>query len=231
LASEAWCLHSLCRSSSIDHWVENVHEDECFRTELPGDYHVFSIPQRLTAHPRYTGEGVTICFIDSGFYFHPDLCEPENRIVKAFDIHKPDSAYDGLQLNPQNWHGTMTSVVGASNGWLSGGQTHHPFPIIFTPLVDYKAANIRFQCHQEAIENIAASGGFNAWQQPGVYLQPIQNDLWEITIPLPEPGVYPYKFLIDNTYWQADTRNLYRSPDGLGGFNSLLIIEQEYSRH
>ena len=30
-------------------------------------------PLRLNAHPDYSGEGVTICFIDSGFFLHPDF--------------------------------------------------------------------------------------------------------------------------------------------------------------
>lgn len=35
---------------------------------------------RLHADPRFTGQGVTIALIDSGFYPHPDLIQPHNRI-------------------------------------------------------------------------------------------------------------------------------------------------------
>ena len=41
---------------------------------------------RLDADPRFTGKGVTICFIDSGFYPHPDLAAHKNRIRKIVDI-------------------------------------------------------------------------------------------------------------------------------------------------
>lgn len=37
-------------------------------------------PLRMRADPRYTGKGVTVAVLDSGFYPHPDLTEPVNRI-------------------------------------------------------------------------------------------------------------------------------------------------------
>lgn len=37
-------------------------------------------PLRLHADPRFTGKGVTIALIDSSFYPHPDLTQPQNRI-------------------------------------------------------------------------------------------------------------------------------------------------------
>jgi len=77
---------------------------------------------RLDADERFSGRGITIAFLDSGFYAHPDLTDPVDRIVayhsifadsddRAF-LHKPDVA---------SWHGMMTSVVAAGNGHLSNG--------------------------------------------------------------------------------------------------------------
>lgn len=43
--------------------------------------HVLSTPLRLDAVQRYTGKGVTIAFLDSGFYPHPDLTKPVDRII------------------------------------------------------------------------------------------------------------------------------------------------------
>lgn len=87
-------------------------------TEING-YKILPIPTRLMAHPHYTGKGVTICFIDSGFYSHPDL---EGRIFAALDI--PNGNPINLQTSKAEssaWHGTMTSVVCAGDGKLSGG--------------------------------------------------------------------------------------------------------------
>ena len=43
--------------------------------------HVLSTPLRLDADERFTGRGVTIAFLDSGFYPHVDLTTPKNRIL------------------------------------------------------------------------------------------------------------------------------------------------------
>lgn len=473
---------------------------------MPGDYQILSIPERLNSHPSYTGHGVTICMIDSGFYPHPDLCQPENRVLKVFDIHHPDKEIDWSVPHPQSWHGTMTSVVCAGNGYLSGGhycslapdtklvlikvmdekgaitgeaitkaldwvnenhqqygirivnlsvsddfatsykesavdraieklvlsginvvtaagntqgdtlkapansphaitvgglddhdslhplthslyhstygetadrtfkpeliapaiwipapilpnsaeqkeaaalwkihsatqehkkaiaanllphtqlpqslilqplavlektvqdrieatkyisanyqhsdgtsfaapivcsiiaqmleanpklspsdvrdillrtarplpnlpeerqgfgvvhplsavyhaeEVHHYFPILFNPIIDYQKREVRFQFHQEGTAEAAMAGDFSQWALPGITLQTNNDktDLLEVILPLPTNGDYGYKFLINHEHWQADTRNLYRVPDGYGGFNSLLMVE------
>lgn len=83
---------------------------------------VFPTPLRLNADSRFTGKGVTVCIIDSGFYPHPDLVRPRNRILAAVDIPAGETASD-LSASPTDdeWHGTMTSVVCAGNGFLSNG--------------------------------------------------------------------------------------------------------------
>lgn len=87
-----------------------------FPVKSADDFVIIPTPIRVDAHPRYTGKGVTICFIDSGFYLHPDLTASRNRIKKIIDItgsKKPD--LDAA------WHGTMTTVVCAGDGYLSNG--------------------------------------------------------------------------------------------------------------
>src|SRR6266849_9982416 len=41
---------------------------------------VLPTPLRMDADERFTGRGVTIAFLDSGFYAHSDLTTPRNRI-------------------------------------------------------------------------------------------------------------------------------------------------------
>jgi serine protease AprX len=76
----------------------------------------------MNADQNFTGKGVTICFIDSGFYLHPDMTKPKNRILDIKDIATPirEKSYFTRPHN-QSWHGTMTSVVCAGNGYLSEG--------------------------------------------------------------------------------------------------------------
>jgi serine protease AprX len=82
--------------------------------------HVLSTPLRLGADERFTGRGVTIAFLDSGFYPHPDLVTPTNRVLAYHSIVDGDpTKFD--EPDVASWHGMMTSVVAAGNGALSNG--------------------------------------------------------------------------------------------------------------
>lgn len=93
------------------------------------------LPTRLRLHadPRFSGKGITIALVDAGFYPHPDLVRPRNRIrVWADATHDPVSVFHFDPEEAPNWpgwdsgqdwqwHGTMTSTVAAGNGFLSHG--------------------------------------------------------------------------------------------------------------
>ena len=80
------------------------------------------VPVRMDADERYTGRGVTIAFLDSGFYAHKDLTEPVNRIVGYHNIFARGDDRSALEKSDvASWHGMMTSVVAAGNGHLSDG--------------------------------------------------------------------------------------------------------------
>ena len=86
-----------------------------------GSY-VLSTPLRLDAVERFTGKGVTIAFLDSGFYPHTDLTAPHNRIIGYRNMTETDGYYQSLfEPDAASWHGMMTSVVAAGNGGLSNG--------------------------------------------------------------------------------------------------------------
>ena len=86
-------LDGIC-SRCIDYYhVEVVREQRIlpeigphFPVKSGDDFIILPTPLRVDAHPRFTGKGVTICFIDSGFYPHPDLVAHKNRIKKIIDI-------------------------------------------------------------------------------------------------------------------------------------------------
>jgi len=83
---------------------------------------VLSTPLRLDADPRFTGRGVTIAFLDSGFYPHVDLTTPNNRILAYRNLTDKDGGLESLfQPDVASWHGMMTSVVATGNGSLSNG--------------------------------------------------------------------------------------------------------------
>lgn len=86
-----------------------------------GSY-VLSTPLRLDSDERFTGKGVTIAFLDSGFYPHEDLTKPTNRILGYRSLIHPEGDLNSLfQSDVASWHGMMTSVVAAGNGRMSNG--------------------------------------------------------------------------------------------------------------
>ncbi|MDK3161982.1 S8 family serine peptidase [Kamptonema cortianum] len=87
-----------------------------------GARRVLSLHERTGASAAFTGRGVTIAFIDSGFYPHPDL---DDRVLAHVDA--TDTAIRlGTRFSRGNresyvWHGQMTSVIAAGSGRQSGG--------------------------------------------------------------------------------------------------------------
>ena len=80
------------------------------------------LPVRMDGDERYTGRGVTIAFLDSGFYAHKDLTQPDNRILAYHSIFAIEDHPSYLEKpDVASWHGMMTSVVAAGNGHLSDG--------------------------------------------------------------------------------------------------------------
>lgn len=79
-----------------------------------------SIPTRMRSESHYSGKGVCIAMIDSGFVTHPDLTKPENRIVRYYDaVKKEEDALPPEKPEFYSWHGTMTACTAAGNGFLS----------------------------------------------------------------------------------------------------------------
>ncbi len=120
-APEAAGLKRVCKRCArlFESGKDSILKDAALKKD---GSHVLSTPLRLDAVTEYTGKGVTIAFLDSGFYPHPDLTKPVNRIIGYRSLLHPEG--DDSQLyepDVASWHGMMTSVVAAGNGWLSNG--------------------------------------------------------------------------------------------------------------
>src|SRR5882672_9764982 len=95
-----------------------LHEHQ----HAPNRFAVIPTLTRLDADPNYTGKGVTIAFLDSGFYPHPDLVDPVNRLLVYKDLCDVNASLDvNAGGESWQWHGTQTSVVAAGSGRLSDG--------------------------------------------------------------------------------------------------------------
>lgn len=96
------------------------HLSHCFPIYTEKDYEVIPTSLRLNASMRYTGKGVTIAFIDSGFYPHPDITQPQNRVLKYLNVAEPEKD-DFAVSHSSSWHGMQTSLSAAGNGFMSKG--------------------------------------------------------------------------------------------------------------
>jgi len=108
-------------------------------------------PLRMHAHPHYTGRGITLAMVDAGFYPHPDLTRPRNRIRAWADASAPrvvsrrfrpdrQPRWPGWdEAAPWQWHGMMTSASAAGNGRLSHGLYRGVAPDVELVLVQVRA--------------------------------------------------------------------------------------------
>jgi serine protease AprX len=129
-SNPAWAEQDGICSRCIDHYITEIIMQQkilpevgpYFPVKSADDFIILPTPVRVNANPKYTGRGITICFIDSGFYLHPDLIKNKNRIKNIVDITNTRAAAEYfLQPHSNAWHGTMTSVVCAGDGYLSNG--------------------------------------------------------------------------------------------------------------
>ena len=108
--------------------IQQVDQNRAIEHEHPHVQNRFAvIPtyKRLDADPRFTGRGVTIALLDSGFYPHKDLVEPLGRVKAFYDVTGEVNSFQSVEsAEPWMWHGTQTSVVAAGSGALSDGIYH-----------------------------------------------------------------------------------------------------------
>ncbi|MGA1708879.1 MAG: hypothetical protein ACO4CI_09350, partial [Phycisphaerales bacterium] len=87
---------------------------------------------------------------------------------------------------------------------------------------------VRFE-GEAGVEAVAIAGDFNHWSPTATPMRRL-GSLWIAELELPD-GVHGYKFVARGGYgslrWLADPRNDRRTPDGHGGFNSLLLLGSE----
>jgi serine protease AprX len=116
------------------HEALHQHIQQVWPLDAEAAFGAIPTPLRLHADPRFTGRGVTIAMVDVGFYPHPDLTQPANRIRAWVDATAPDgphALFFGPDEQPvwpgwdarheRQWHGTMTATAAAGNGHRSHG--------------------------------------------------------------------------------------------------------------
>lgn len=100
-----------------------------------------------------------------------------------------------------------------------------PFAQLLSPQVKYTEGKIAFKLRCQDASVVAVSGSFNNWEEKQYLMEHMRNGIWHVEIPIPSPGEYQYKFLIDEA-WVSDFNNPFRVPDGFNDWNSVLRIEE-----
>ena len=77
------------------------------------------------------------------------------------------------------------------------------------------------------VKQVNLFGQFNSWDRGSLPMNKDNNEVYRISIPL-DPGRYEYKFFVDGKEL-IDPQNPVKVPNGLGDYNSVLIIEPEKS--
>ncbi|MGJ7045060.1 S8 family peptidase [Thermoanaerobacterium thermosulfurigenes] len=113
-----WAVNIPCNklnSIAKNKGIKFIAEDSTVKTQL--NIATQEIKSREANDHGYTGKGVTIAFLDTGIYPHPDFTKPKNRIIAFHDIvNGKKSPYD------DNGHGTHVAGDAASSGYLSDGK-------------------------------------------------------------------------------------------------------------
>ena len=115
------CLY-LNEFDTVEEHFSALAKGTLFRLRMKNEFALLPTPLRLNSDPRFSGHGITIAFLDSGFYPHPDLIRPSSRIKAIVDVtdEKKGASYFA-KVHTESWHGTMTTVAATGNGFLSNG--------------------------------------------------------------------------------------------------------------
>jgi len=93
-----------------------------------------------------------------------------------------------------------------------------------SPQINPQKKTIEFFAHNNCASQVCLTGSFNNWAQDVLFMQPEQDGLWKIEIPMLPAGKYSYKFYVDDKMWMEDVDNPYREPDGRTGFNNVFTV-------
>lgn len=110
-------------------------------------------------------------------------------------------------------------------GMAVAAALHYREHTSFTVLPLISEHDVLFRLHDHAATQVTLRGSWNGWQA-GPPMTNLKGS-WEEKIPRPLPGVYQYKFVINEQTWIDDPANPLKIPDGFGGFNSLLLINSD----
>ena len=91
------------------------------------------------------------------------------------------------------------------------------------PLIE--GEHLVFFYHNEEAKSVSLAGDFNGWDPERANFKRDGKGVWRAEIPIPSPGRYSYKLVVNGQRWVEDPSNGLKEPDNHGGLNSVLDIK------
>ena len=81
-----------------------------------------------------------------------------------------------------------------------------------------------FTIEADHAAQVQVMGDFNDWNLEGSEMERVDG-IWQKVVTLP-PGRYRYRYIVDGR-WQSDPLNVAVEPNPHGGFDSILVVDEE----
>lgn len=172
-------------------------------------------------HPVRLIAGETDSILISDLFYAEDYqlrVRPTNNIETKFEnntlVLSPKSAFEGVELIPFSYKGQEFCI---------------PILVEISQKINFKFQPINRN------SSVNVFGSFNNWNRSSLKMMDENNDgIFELTIPL-EPGSYEYKYFVippdtnSDGEEHVDPFNPVQLPNGFGGFNSVLTVQERHT--
>ena len=154
------------------------------------------VAQMLEANPNLTPAAVKNILISTA-----DRIAQAPLLRQGYGIVDAQQAVDLARSDKHQWH----SIIGGPPR-IENGQ-------------------VLFFFYGDEARSVSLAGEFNDWDATRMKFEKDHEGMWRMSIPVPPPGLYHYKYVINGEWWLEDPNNGAKGPDHHGGLNSVLVIK------
>ncbi|PTX63019.1 AMP-activated protein kinase-like protein [Kordia periserrulae] len=126
-------------------------------------------------------------------------------------------------INEEYWAEPESDVGNISKAKSKYGKDLHVYNLkMYTAHISETGNTSFFLKGYQKAEKVILSGSFNKWNEE-LFQMKKADDGWHLTLQL-KPGVYEYKFIVDNR-WITDEANPNKKPNEFNEFNSVIEVK------